>query len=145
MRGLTGTIREAPWTEDADDPLVYFTWCRQWICLTFGSWDGELEFSAAMIAQDVRNNSAWNHRWFALTHGGGVSLDADNSRASTEALGEIISREVDFALKTIRTVTRNESSWSYLRGILRGRPLASCKRVLQVRLVFLLRRFGMYF
>lgn len=45
------------------DAKNYHAWAhRQWVCLTFGAWDGELEFAAAMIAEDVRNNSAWNHR-----------------------------------------------------------------------------------
>lgn len=53
--------------------------------------------------EDVRNNSAWNQRYFVL----------DNT---TKFEPEIIEREVDFAISKILLVKGNESPWNYLRG-----------------------------
>jgi protein farnesyltransferase/geranylgeranyltransferase type-1 subunit alpha len=121
---------------------IHCSWShRQWICATFfgasGAWDGELEFAAAMIRKDVRNNSAWNHRWFSLTKGGGLSfmVRSGTSVVSDDASAArliVVSQEVDFALSAILLVSRNESSWSYLRGLLRGHSLSSFPRVLKV-------------
>ena len=111
---------------------------RQWVCTSFfgasGPWDAELDFAAAMLRTDVRNNSAWNHRWFSLTRGGGLSfLDGCSAVEDTaDARLDIVAREVDFTLSAILLVSRNESSWSYLRGLLRGRLLSSFPRILKV-------------
>lgn len=57
-----------------------------------------------LISQDVRNNSAWNQRFFVLKYTG---------------LGpEVLQREISYALNRIRLVKHNESSWSFLRGLL---------------------------
>jgi protein farnesyltransferase/geranylgeranyltransferase type-1 subunit alpha len=40
---------------------------RQWLVKRFDLWDqGELEYVNELIVKDVRNNSAWNHRFFIL-------------------------------------------------------------------------------
>lgn len=57
-----------------------------------------------LISADVRNNSAWNQRFFVLKHTG---LGA-----------EVLQREVKYALTRIQLVKNNESSWSFLRGLL---------------------------
>ena len=36
---------------------------RQWAVRHFGLWDTELPYLDQLIAQDPRNNSAWNHRF----------------------------------------------------------------------------------
>ena len=48
------------------DSKNYHVWSyRQWLVRRFDLWDaGELQGTASLIEQDVRNNSAWNHRWF---------------------------------------------------------------------------------
>jgi len=71
------------------DAKNYHTWSyRQWILAYFGGagggsskasgddedeidmgqdlWVGELDFVDAVLAQDVRNNSAWHHRFFVV-------------------------------------------------------------------------------
>lgn len=58
----------------------------------------ELAYSARLIEADVRNNSAWNHRFFA---------------ASGLGLGK---GDLDFAAAAIRRAPGNESPWNYLRG-----------------------------
>lgn len=58
-----------------------------------------------LIALDVRNNSAWNQRFFVLKYTG---LTADG----------VLQREANYAMNRIRLVKNNESSWSFLRGLL---------------------------
>lgn len=58
-----------------------------------------------LLADDVRNNSAWNQRFFVLKFTG---IDT-----------HVISREILYAMNRIRLATTNESSWNFLRGILR--------------------------
>lgn len=57
-----------------------------------------------LISKDVRNNSAWNQRFFVLKYTG---LDTD-----------VLKYEVHYAINRIRLVKDNESSWNFLRGIL---------------------------
>jgi protein farnesyltransferase/geranylgeranyltransferase type-1 subunit alpha len=33
---------------------------------TFGFWDQELKFVDRLLEEDVRNNSAWNQRYFSI-------------------------------------------------------------------------------
>ena len=40
---------------------------RQWLVKRFDLWkQGELEYTQELISKDVRNNSAWNHRFFII-------------------------------------------------------------------------------
>lgn len=57
------------------DEKNYHTWSyRQWLLAHFDGitsdqgniWDGELDFVDAMLKNDVRNNSAWHHRFFVV-------------------------------------------------------------------------------
>lgn len=57
-----------------------------------------------LISADVRNNSAWNQRFFVLNHTG---LSSD-----------IVQRELNYVMNRIRLVKNNESTWNFLRGIL---------------------------
>lgn len=72
----------------------------------FGSWDGELEFTERLLQEDVRNNSAWNQRYFVL------KSTADLSSP------ELLEQEVAFIKKHIDLSPSNPSPWNYLRGLL---------------------------
>ena len=56
------------------DAKNYHTWAyRQWALSHFYAqddahdvWQGELAYVNQLLAEDVRNNSAWNHRWFVV-------------------------------------------------------------------------------
>ena len=54
----------------AIDTKNYHTWAyRQWILSHFDRpqlWNGELEFIDILLRTDVRNNSAWHHRFFVI-------------------------------------------------------------------------------
>lgn len=52
-----------------------FAGCRQWVLMEFGLWDGELDYVSQLITEDVRNNSAWNQRYFVITNTTGFSDD----------------------------------------------------------------------
>lgn len=58
-----------------------------------------------LLTDDVRNNSAWNQRYFVIHN-------------TTKFEPDVIDREVDFALEKISLVKGNESAWNYLRGVL---------------------------
>ena len=89
------------------DNKNYHAWQhRQWVIKEFSLWDGELEFTDAQIALDVRNNSAWNHRYFVISE---TRRYEDAGR---------LEEEIRYVQKRIEQLTNNESSWSYLRGIL---------------------------
>ncbi len=59
-----------------------------------------------LLEDDVRNNSAWNQRFFVLT----------GTAPNNQVNGDILQRELDFTFKAIKKVPSNESSWNYLRG-----------------------------
>ena len=50
------------------DAKNYHVWSyRQWLVRRFDLWEkGELESTEEMLKTDIRNNSAWNHRWFVV-------------------------------------------------------------------------------
>jgi len=103
------------------DEKNYHAWQhRQWVVKEFGLWQNELEYVDTLLGADIRNNSAWNQRFFVVTHNEGwPSAVAD--------------RETSFSLEMIRKVTRNESAWNYLRGVLENCDDISMKKTLVER------------
>jgi protein farnesyltransferase/geranylgeranyltransferase type-1 subunit alpha len=43
-------------------------------------WNAELDFVDTMLIQDVRNNSAWHHRFFVIFHTGGTEREGEKER-----------------------------------------------------------------
>lgn len=70
----------------------------------YSLFDNELVYIEKLIASDVRNNSAWNQRFFVLKY---MGLEND-----------ALCGEIHYVMNRIRIVKDNESSWNYLRGIL---------------------------
>lgn len=106
------------------DEKNYHTWSyRQWLLAHFDRitsdqgniWDGELDFVDAMLTKDVRNNSAWHHRFFVVW-GCGV-------REGEEDRLEVFKRELIYVKKSISIAPNNPSAWNYLRGILEHNAL----------------------
>lgn len=65
----------------------------------------ELGFSQCLLADDVRNNSAWNHRWFVLRQSGSFL--------------RLLQSEMEGALRSLsRGPSLNDSAWAYARGLL---------------------------
>ena len=105
-------------TSRQQDQKNYHAWQhRQWVLQAFSLYQGELDFIERLILDDIRfgcvvmglfftctfrNNSAWNQRFFVISR-------------TTGWEGEVVGREVGFALEKIGLVKRNESAWNYLR------------------------------
>jgi protein farnesyltransferase/geranylgeranyltransferase type-1 subunit alpha len=67
--------------------------------------------ATTLIEEDIRNNSAWNQRWFAIRRG---KQDGDPLPL------EVARSEADFAMdKGVSLDPYNESPWQYLIGLLR--------------------------
>lgn len=89
-----------------NDAKNYHAWQhRQWVVKRFSLYEGELDFTEKLIHIDVRNNSAWNHRYFSI----------NNSTGFTE---DVLKSEIEFTIQSIMKAKENESSWSYLRGLI---------------------------
>jgi protein farnesyltransferase/geranylgeranyltransferase type-1 subunit alpha len=105
----------------AEDNKNYHVWSyRQWLVKHFRLWEGEagqneLDWVDSMIYEDVRNNSAWNHRWFVVF---GCAEDAFKNEA-------IVKREISYAEAGIHKAPQNQAPWNYLRGIIRHANLPS--------------------
>lgn len=77
---------------------IYFPHCFHSL------FDKELAYIDKLLSSDVRNNSAWNQRFFVLKHLG--------------LTREVVQREIHYAMNRIRLIKNNESSWNYLKGLL---------------------------
>lgn len=75
------------------------------IFLFYSLFSKELEYVSNLITEDVRNNSAWNQRYFVMNnHLGWSDLN--------------VQREISYTLEKIKFVKNNESAWNYLRGVM---------------------------
>lgn len=114
------------------DSKNYHVWTyRQWLCrhfadplLTTGS---ELISIDALISEDVRNNSAWSHRYFVcfgadeLDH---IEKNGGNRKAVLEAAGlvvdqDVVDREIQYTKDHIEWAPQNPSPWNYLKGVVK--------------------------
>ncbi|KAG9313486.1 hypothetical protein JVU11DRAFT_5811 [Chiua virens] len=96
------------------DTKNYHTWSyRQWTLAHFNDatlWHGELAFVERMLDGDLRNNSAWHHRFFVVFQSGIREGDEDRNA--------VVRRELTFAKSKIAIAPNNASAWNYLRGVL---------------------------
>lgn len=98
-----------------EDTKNYHTWSyRQWILAHFNDeerlWKGERAWAEELLDMDVRNNSAWHHRFFVVW-GSGV-------RKGDEDREEVLRRELTYTKGKIALAPNNPSAWNYLRGVL---------------------------
>ncbi|PWN17790.1 protein prenylyltransferase [Microstroma glucosiphilum] len=151
------------------DSKNYHTWAyRQWVLAHFAGmpqeeeetsasagsagklpelWQAELPYTDKLLAQDARNNSAWNHRFFIIfgsrrgavfgpeaiglqlamesRTNGWTSGDTASAGKEEENLRQCIESEVNYIKRSLSLIPNNASSWTYLRGILSlsSRPL----------------------
>jgi protein farnesyltransferase/geranylgeranyltransferase type-1 subunit alpha len=95
-----------------DDSKNYHVWSyRQAAVLRYGAFVEEEAFTRHMIEKDVRNNSAWNERFWVVGQLGWLQDPA------------ACKREVEFALEKARKAPSNESPWLFIRGISRFHPV----------------------
>jgi protein farnesyltransferase/geranylgeranyltransferase type-1 subunit alpha len=107
----------------AEDAKNYHIWSyRQWLVRHFALWPAgtdtadtstELGFVEDLLRADVRNNSAWNHRFYVI-----FGRDDGAAAPVPEA---IWAREIAFAKAKIADAPQNQSAWNYLKGVLRRR------------------------
>jgi protein farnesyltransferase/geranylgeranyltransferase type-1 subunit alpha len=64
--------------------------------------ENELNFVDNLISQDMRNNSAWNQRYFVINN--------------SDPNPDVINKELEYTFGKIRILSKNESAWNYLRG-----------------------------
>lgn len=126
----------------AQDSKNYHVWTyRHWLVRHFKLWDHPREIVdvETLLDADVRNNSAWNHR-FMLRFGprgeGEFAAGMPNSNASPSEKGrlavvdeDVIDAELKYAQSKIPSAPENRSPWAYARGVLRAadRPLSEWK------------------
>ncbi|KAJ5473400.1 hypothetical protein N7475_002966 [Penicillium sp. IBT 31633x] len=120
----------------AQDSKNYHVWTyRHWLVRHFRLWDQprELEDVEFLLKADVRNNSAWNHRYMlrfgprdtSLPDAGMVNA-GDMSTAPAEkgklpvVDEDIVDGELKFAQEAILRAPENRSPWWYARGVLRA-------------------------
>lgn len=65
--------------------------------------DAELDFVTNLIYEDVRNNSAWNQRFFVLSN-------IPNLKQ------ECLEMDMAFTWTQIELAMSNESPWNYMKG-----------------------------
>ncbi|OIW30255.1 protein prenylyltransferase [Coniochaeta ligniaria NRRL 30616] len=118
-----------------EDAKNYHVWSyRSYLVRKLGLWkaggERERRLVEEMVEEDVRNNSAWSHRFFV------VFSDPEQSTEGVGATefdprvpGEIVDRELGYALGKIGLAPQNQSPWNYLRGALvkGGRKLGSVR------------------
>lgn len=125
------------------DSKNYHTWVyRQWVLSHFGGlaqqtnsgmrgspklgaaeyshlWRGELDFVNELLGEDVRNNSAWSHRYFCIFGSGWARRGVDKCQEwwkIGQSWESVIQGEISFAKGHIVTIPHNASAWNYLRG-----------------------------
>lgn len=114
----------------AEDTKNYHVWSyRQYLVGKLGLWTpNELGATQNMIEDDVRNNSAWSHRFFVVFSDPRVATaDLPPTAHDAKVPDSIIDREVAYAKDKISIAPQNQSGWNYLRGVMAkgGRPLAA--------------------
>eukprot|EP01130_Rhizamoeba_saxonica_P005629 TRINITY_DN2244_c0_g1_i2.p1 TRINITY_DN2244_c0_g1~~TRINITY_DN2244_c0_g1_i2.p1 ORF type:complete len:174 (+),score=44.17 TRINITY_DN2244_c0_g1_i2:478-999(+) len=87
------------------DAKNYHAWTiRQWALKFFGLWDNELEYVDKLLNLDVRNNSAWNQRFFVI-------------ESTTGYTNEVLKAEIIYTQEKLKRGSNNTSAWNYLRGL----------------------------
>ncbi|ODV95249.1 hypothetical protein PACTADRAFT_49998 [Pachysolen tannophilus NRRL Y-2460] len=92
-----------------EDNKNYHVWAyRKWLVEKFNLYADQREifFINEMLTKDIRNNSAWNHRFFIFFN--------NNNKEITKNL---IKQEIEFTKNAIDLAPQNPSPWNYLLGI----------------------------
>jgi protein farnesyltransferase/geranylgeranyltransferase type-1 subunit alpha len=120
----------------AQDSKNYHVWTyRHWLVRHFRQWDEprELQDVEALLKADVRNNSAWNHRYMLrfgprdTNRPDAGMMNAGDMTTAPEEKGrlpvvdeDLVDGELKFAQEAILRAPENRSAWWYARGVLRA-------------------------
>lgn len=125
----------------AQDSKNYHVWTyRHWLVRHFKLWDlpREIEDIDALLKADVRNNSAWNHRYMlrfgprgdepdsGMANAGDMATDPAEKGQLAVVDEDLVDAELKYAQEAIVRAPENRSPWWYARGVLRaaGRGVA---------------------
>ncbi|KAG4439340.1 hypothetical protein IFR05_005152 [Cadophora sp. M221] len=106
----------------AEDSKNYHVWSyRQYLVHKLDLFNQkEIESIEILLRSDVRNNSAWSHRFFVVFSDPAISTPGSKATASDPKIpDDIIDREIEFAKAATFETPQNQSPWNYLRGVLR--------------------------
>ncbi|TVY89152.1 Protein farnesyltransferase/geranylgeranyltransferase type-1 subunit alpha, partial [Lachnellula willkommii] len=112
------------------DGKNYHVWSyRQYLCWKLDMFnDTELRSTEDLLRKDVRNNSAWSHRFFIVFSDPKYATQGSKATEYDPKIPEgLLEREIEFGKAATFEAPQNQSPWNYLRGVLRkgGRELAS--------------------
>ncbi|KAF4629344.1 hypothetical protein G7Y89_g8805 [Cudoniella acicularis] len=111
------------------DSKNYHVWCyRQYLVKKFNLFSSseELKSVELLLRKDVRNNSAWSHRFFLVFSNPAYCTEGSKATEYDAKISdEILDREIEFCKAATFEAPQNQSPWNYLRGVLRkgGRKL----------------------
>lgn len=105
-----------------EDAKNYHVWSyRQYLVVKLDMFnEKELKSVEDLIRRDVRNNSAWSYRFFLVFSDpkyATMGLRANEFDANIPK--EIVDRELEYAKLATYEAPQNQSSWNYLRGVVR--------------------------
>ncbi|KAI0428484.1 prenyltransferase alpha subunit [Xylaria sp. FL1042] len=119
------------------DTKNYHVWSyRQYLVRKLGLWDsiGEIPSIELLISEDVRNNSAWSHRFFLVFDNPKQSTpESHSTEYDPKVPTDIIDREISYTQEKIGLAPQNQSPWNYLRGVLvkGGKPLGTVREFVE--------------
>ncbi|KAJ5096095.1 hypothetical protein NUU61_005451 [Penicillium alfredii] len=118
----------------AQDSKNYHVWTyRHWLVRHFQLWDlpQELDDTHTLLKADVRNNSAWNHRYMlrfgprdaaepdaGLANAGDMTTSTADKGRLPVVDEELVDAELKYAQEQILRAPENRSPWWYARGVL---------------------------
>ena len=101
------------------DAKNYQTWTyRQSLLCQYNQpemWAGELPTIERMLAEDIHNNSVWNHRFFVVFD----TFPLHTPGLTSAQFAETVDREVGFVKDQLLKAPNNPSAWNFLRGVLK--------------------------
>ncbi|KAG9244077.1 farnesyltransferas-like protein [Calycina marina] len=112
------------------DSKNYHVWSyRQYLVRKLNLFNAsEIKSIEALLKVDVRNNSAWSHRFFIVFSNPEYATPGSAATAYDPGIPDaLLDCEIEFSKAAIFEAPQNQSPWNYLRGVLRkgGRPLAT--------------------
>lgn len=99
-----------------EDAKNHHVWSyKKWLVERFDLYETpeELDFVTQCIDMDLRNNSAWTHRFFL--------------RMSRNPSSSLVDEEISYTKTKILECPQNPSSWNYLRGIYSSTKRDNCE------------------
>ncbi|PKS05321.1 hypothetical protein jhhlp_008694 [Lomentospora prolificans] len=115
-----------------EDTKNYHVWSyRQYLVRKLNLFNlHELMLTQNLIEDDVRNNSAWSHRFLVVFSDPKASTEGSHATEyDAKVPSETVDREIAYAKEKILLAPQNQAAWNYLRGVLvkGGRKMGEVK------------------